>query len=256
MPRLAPLLVLALSFSAIAQEKNEKKDPAPKVLYAVPLVAKPGMSQRLALRGKNLAAVKEVKVAGAAGASVKVLGAKAVAVPNNYPADRVGDSEVEVELDLPKDAKTGRGEAHGRGDWRGIERVRTPPAGRDWPSPTRRSRTTDSRSREPWPCQPPLKGRSRASAMWTSTSIDGKKGDKVRIAVLASRFGSPVDAIITVHDSMRAVLDVVDDIAGAAHSDPELVLTLPGDGMYYISVIDAHDLGGANFGYRLVVRKE
>ena len=55
----------------------------------------------------RLAAVKEVRVSGADGAAAKVLGAKAAAVPGNYPADKAGDSEVEVELDLPKEAKPG-----------------------------------------------------------------------------------------------------------------------------------------------------
>src|SRR3954471_4532622 len=102
MHRLFCLLVLPLAFAShsSSQDKNppEKKD-APKLLYAVPLVAKPGEKQKLALRGKNLAAVKEVKVSGSDAAKVKVLGAKAVGVPNNYPGERVGDSEVEVELE-------------------------------------------------------------------------------------------------------------------------------------------------------------
>jgi hypothetical protein len=104
MSRLVLLLLPFLLTSAVtSQEKKppEKKD-APKVLYAVPLVAKPGEKQKIALRGRNLAAVKEVKVAGVADAKVKVLGARAVGVPTNYPAERVGDSEVEVELELPK----------------------------------------------------------------------------------------------------------------------------------------------------------
>jgi hypothetical protein len=31
-------------------------------------------------------------------------------------------------------------------------------------------------------------------------------------------------------------------------------MTLPGDDMYYVTVVDAHDLGGPMFGYRLVVQ--
>ena len=73
----------------------------------MPLVAESGKKQKFTLRGKNLATVKEAKVTGADNAKIKVLGAKTVAVPNNYPGDRVGDSEVEIELELPKDAKPG-----------------------------------------------------------------------------------------------------------------------------------------------------
>ena len=87
--------LLALTSLASSQDKKqpEKKD-SPKVLYAVPLVAMPGEKQKLVVRGKNLAAVKEVKVSGSDDARVKFLTAKSVGVPNNYPAERIGDSEV------------------------------------------------------------------------------------------------------------------------------------------------------------------
>ena len=41
------------------------------------------------------------------GTTVKFLAAKKVGVPNNYPGERVGDSEVEIELDAPKGLKPG-----------------------------------------------------------------------------------------------------------------------------------------------------
>ena len=66
-----------MSSAAPQDKKQPAKKDAPKLLYSVPLVARPGEKQKLALRGKNLAAVKEVKVTGADGAKVKFLGAKA-----------------------------------------------------------------------------------------------------------------------------------------------------------------------------------
>jgi hypothetical protein len=71
--------------------------------------------------------------------------------------------------------------------------------------------------------------------------------------VQAARFGSPVDGFLTLHDADRKLLASSDDADGSA--DPVLAVTLPKDGTYYISLIDAHDLGGANFGYRLIVKK-
>src|SRR3954468_333026 len=104
----AAFVILVFAAPTASQEKKppEKKD-APKLLYAVPLVAKPGEKQKLALRGKGLAAVKEVKVSGADAAQEKAVSAKQGGVPNNYPGERVGDSEVEIELELPKDTKPG-----------------------------------------------------------------------------------------------------------------------------------------------------
>jgi hypothetical protein len=254
MPRLSILLILPfLASSAVSQDKKDKKDPAPKVLYAVPLVAKPGEKQKLALRGKNLAAVKEVKVTGTDDAKVKVLGAKAVAVPNNYPADRVGDSEVEIELELPKGAKPGE-----------VKLAAVGPGGesnaytlllRD-ESPAVGEKEPNDGFNQPQPLAVPsaveatVKGERDADVF----KFEGKKGDKLRIEVQAARFGSPVDAMLTLYDAGGRVVDSADDTDGSP--DPVLVVSLPKDGAYLISVIDAHDLGGANFGYRLVVHPE
>ena len=202
------------------EEREEKKEPAPKVLYAVPLVAKPGASQKLALRGKNLGAVKEVRVAGAAGATIQVLGAKPVAVPNNYPADRVGDSEVEVELDLPKDAKTGAVKLTAVGSG-GESNAYELLVRDDLPVTDETEPNEGFNQARALTLPAAVEGTIKSERDVDVYRIDGKKGDKVRIAVQAARFGSPVDAIITVHDSRRAVLEMVDDIAGAAHSDPE-----------------------------------
>ena len=145
------------------------------MLYAVPLVAKPGEKQKLALRGKNLAAVKEVKVAGSDAAKVKVLGAKAVGVPNNYPGDRVGDSEVEIELELPKDVKPGAvtltaiGPGGASNAYTLLVRDELPPVAEKEENggfdtaqvvalPMRRSRAP-----------------SRPSATWTCSGVEGKK---------------------------------------------------------------------------------
>src|SRR5439155_21845815 len=101
------LLIGALAVAVPAASQDKKQPPKkelPRVQYAVPLVAKPGEKQKLALRGKNLDAVKEVKVGGTDDAKVKVLGAKKVPVPNNVPAARVGASGVELDLELRRDA--------------------------------------------------------------------------------------------------------------------------------------------------------
>src|SRR5438270_8668369 len=98
---LSAAVLLATAAPAPSQDKKKAtKPPDPKVLYTVPLVVKPGEKVKLAVRGKGLDGVKEVKLGGA-DAKAKVLGAKKVAVPHNYPGEKVGDSEVEVELELP-----------------------------------------------------------------------------------------------------------------------------------------------------------
>jgi hypothetical protein len=254
MSRLTFLLVLAFVPTAASQDKKPpaKKD-APKLLYAVPLVAKPGEKQKLALRGKNLAAVKEVKVSGADGAKVKVLGAKAVGVPNNYPAERIGDSEVNIELELPKGAEPGK-----------VKLTAIGPGGES------NAYTLLLRDETPAVAEKePNDGFEQAQAITVPAAVeatirqerdvdvfkfDGKKGDTLRIEVQAARFGSPVDAMLVVYDAGKRVVDSADDSAGKP--DPIMIVRLPKDGTYDISVLDAHDLGGANFSYRLVVQPE
>jgi len=248
------LLPLAFLTSATPQDKKqpEKKAPLPQLLYTVPLVIKPGEKQKLALRGKNLASVKEVKVTGAEGAKVKFLSAKTVGVPNNYPADRVGDSEVEIELDLPKTAKPGEAKliaVNAGGESNGYTLLLRD----NLPAIAEKEENGgfDTAQAITVPCA--VEGTIRSERDVDVFKFDGKKGDKLTIEVQAARFGSPVDGFLTIYDADRKVLASVDDVNNSA--DPVLTVTLPQDGTFFIALIDAHDLGGANFGYRLVVRK-
>ncbi|VTU01394.1 Peptidase domain protein OS=Pirellula staleyi (strain ATCC 27377 / DSM 6068 / ICPB 4128) GN=Psta_4129 PE=4 SV=1: PPC [Gemmataceae bacterium] len=247
------VLLLALVAAAAPQDKKppEKKDP-PKLLYAIPLVVKPGEKQKVAVRGKSLATATEVKVTGADGAKVKFVAARAAAPPNNYPAERLGDSEVELELELPKDAKPGE-----------VKLVAVGPAGESAPyTLLLRDGTQVVAEKEPndgfdqpqtlaVPCavEASIKGERDVDVF----KIEGKKGDTLRIEVQAARYGSPVDAVCVLYDSSRAVVASASESPG--RPDPVLTATLPRDGAYLLSVQDANDLGGNQFGYRLVVTR-
>jgi hypothetical protein len=238
----------------ISQDKKPppKKD-LPKVLYTVPLIAKSGEKQKLALRGKGLAAVKEVKVIGADDAKVKVLGGKTVAVPNNYPGERVGDSEVELELELPKDVKPGE-----------VKLVAIGPGGESSPYTLLvRDDLPVIKEKEPNDGFDQAQTISLPSAVEGTIQVErdvdvfkftGKEGDKLRIEIQAARYGSPVDSMLTLYDANRRVIDSASEAPG--NPDPILNVTLPKNGVYYLSVIDANDLGGTTFGYRLVIRSQ
>ena len=255
MSRLLVLLVLpfALLPQADAQQKKKKGGTDPIILYSVPLVLKPGERQRLALRGKNLDAVKEVRVEGIDDAEVKVLGAKKVPVPNNHPGERVGDSEVEIELELPKDAKPGEVKLVAVRE--GTESPPyTPLIADDLPAVKEKEPNDGFDAAQPLPVPCAVEGTIKGERDADVFRVEGKKGDRLRFEVQAARFGSPVDPLVTLHDANRRLIDAADDTAGSP--DPVLVVTLPHDGTFFLGVIDAHDLGGPNFGYRLVVRRD
>jgi hypothetical protein len=243
-------LALATSVSQDKKEPDKKTEPPPKVLYAVPLVATPGAKQKLVLRGRNLGAVKEIKVIGTADAKAKVLGAKGVGVPNNYPGDRVGDSEVDIELDVPAGTKPGSLKlvAVNAG---GESNAYTLLLRDDLPAVAEREENGgfDTAQKIPFPCA--VEGTIKAERDVDVFRFEGRKGAKVKVDVQAARFGSPLDGFLTVYDADRRILASADDVAGSP--DPAVTVTLPRDGTYFVSLLDAHDLGGGNFGYRLVV---
>ena len=245
-------LLIALSVSTSQDKKDPKKDSPGRVLYAVPLVAKPGEKQKLSLRGKGLDTAKDVKVNGAEGAKIKFLAAKKVAVPNNYPVERIGDSEIEIELELPKNAKPGEVILSASGPNGDSEPYKLLIRD-DLPVIAEKEENGgfDTAQAVTLPCA--IEGTIKTEKDVDVFRIEGKKGDVLKIEVQASRFGSPVDALVTLHDTDRKLIAAADDSGKSA--DPILSVTLPRDGNYFLSLIDAHDLGGPNFGYRLVIRK-
>jgi hypothetical protein len=238
--------------SAQKKEPDKKKDAPPKLLYTTPLVAAPGTKQKLVLRGKHLDGVKEVTVAGADGAAVKFLAARKANVPNNYPAERIGDTEVEVELELPKGAKPGVAlTAVGPGGSSAPYTLLVPDG---LPAVAEKEPNDgyDAAQMIPVPCA--VVGTIHQEKNPDVFRIQGKAGQKLRAEVQAARFGSPLDGLLTLVDADRRFVAAADDANGTP--DPIISVTLPRDGVYYLSLIDAHDLGGPGFGYRLVVRFE
>jgi hypothetical protein len=247
MTRVAFLLLLMFATAAAGQKKEpEKKKDVPKILYSVPLAITPGTKQTLALRGRFLDGVKDVKVTGADGAKVKVLGGRKTPAGNNQPGERLGDTQVEIELELPKDSKPGTAVVVGDSS----PYVLMLPDAAHAVAEKEPNDGFDVAQAIPFPAavDGTIKGDRDADVF----KFTGKKGAKVRVEVQAAKFGSPTDAFLSLYDPDRKLLAAIDDVKGS--SDPAIEWTLPRDGTYFIAVIEAHDLGGPQFGYRLIVK--
>lgn len=241
------LLLLTLALPAAAQKKDAKSD-APRVRYAVPLAVPAGQKVKVTLRGQKLDAVTEV-MATDAKVSTKLVGkGKKATVPNNSPADLVGDTEAEAEVELPKGYAADA-----------VELTVVTPTG---PATYRLTVARDS-----VPEQEPNDGFAKPQEVSLPATVDGtlgrekdvdvfriagKAGQAVRVEVVASRLGSPADVFVTLYDANRQVVQSGDDAADGT-PDPAFTATLPRDGTYYLGVIEAHDLGGPMFGYRLQI---
>ena len=205
----------------------------------------------MVLRGKNLDAVKEIKVAGADGAKVKLLGGKKTPVGANIPAERIGDTEVELELEIPKGTKPGATLiAIGPGGESNAYTLLIPDA---TPVVKEKEPNDGFDAAQAIPLPSAVEATIKNDKDVDVFKFEGKKGDMLKIEVQAARFGSPVDAILSIYDADRKLLAAVDDTDGSP--DPIMSIALPRDGVYFLTVIDAHDLGGPQFGYRLVLRK-
>ena len=244
--RFALVVLFAATVAAAQKKEPEKKKDQPKILYSVPLAVVPGEKQKLVLRGKFLDSVKDVKVSGADGAKVKVLGGKKTPAGNNQPGERLGDTELEIELELPKDAKPGVALIASDSATYALLLPDVAPSVKE----KEPNDGFDAAQAIPFPCA--VDGSIKGERDTDVFKFEGKKGTKVRIEVIAARFGSPVDAFLSLYDADRKLLAAVDDVDGSP--DPIINLTLPRDGTYFITVLDAHDLGGPQFGYRLLVK--
>ncbi len=245
---LIPVFILIALLPSAAQEK---KKPAPKneprIFFASPLGATPGKTTKLTIRGSNLDDAKEVKVLDGQG-SAKILSKGKASVPDKNP-EKVGDTQIEIELRL-----------HEKLAGATVSLVVVTPNGETKPHVL----LTEAALAE----KEPNDGFRDAQALALPTVIggsihrakdvdvfkfEGKKGQKIYAEVLASRHGSPLDAMLTLYDVKGQQLAFNDDFA-KEHRDARIEFVLPADGVYFLVLIDAHDSGSALHVYRLAVK--
>lgn len=245
MKSLVLFAALAIPFVLSAQPKPAAKD-APVVQYSTPLFVVPIAKVKVILRGQKLDAVTEVKSADAKVTAKLVGKARKAAVPNNYPANKLGDTEVEVELDFKKDhapdsvALT----AVGPGGTSEVYQLLVVT------KPVLEQEPNDNFAQAQAIALPvTLEGTIAKERDVDVYKFEGKQGQRVKFSIVAAKLGAPTDALLTLYDDAKGVLAIVDDTGGSP--DPILEAKLPRDGTYYVVVIEASDLGGAQFGYRL-----
>lgn len=236
------------------QEKEPPPPPPPRLIVAIPPVVASGGAAKVTIRGLRLDEVTELRLADPVEGAAVVLGPRSkVAVPANQEAAMAGDSQLELELRLPE---AGAPET--------VSLVATGPTGISAPIVV--SVVPPDRLEEE---KEPNGGFASARALGDGRvvrgsiaapldvdvfRIDGRAGERWTIEVTARRRGSAMDPLLWVHDPGGRLLEVSDDVGG--NRDALLCVTLPADGAYTLSLLDALDQGGPAHVYQIVARRE
>lgn len=246
-------LILAFwAFSLLAAEPA-KPDPKgrPKIIVAVPFGLTPGKTTKLHLRGLRLDQASEIRLHDPKG-SAKVLskGKASLGQKEKDQLDRYGDTQMEIEATLSADypgptvmlsVVTPAGESPPHAvlvDREPVVHEKKPNNGFENAQPLRVGQTVE--------------GVVNAASDVDIYRFDGKEGQRLVLEVFAARYGSPLDSLLTLYDADGHIVASNDDVDGTA--DSRIETTLPRNGIYYVSVVDANDGGGPNDVYRLVIR--
>src|SRR5262245_46797522 len=230
-------------------KKKEPKKVEPRVAMVIPLGASPGKTTKLTVRGLQLDKASSLRFTDPK-VTARILSKGKAPVPDKNP-DKVGDTQLVAEVALPADLP---GEP--------LSFVVVTAAGETKPHqilvetslPVLAEKEPNDGFRQAQPIPVPVAvdeviERPRDVDVFR---FEGKAGQKVLLEVLAARHGSGLDSILTVYDADGREVGCNDDSEGSV--DSRLEVTLLRDGVYYASLIDAHDQGGPEHVYRLIVR--
>lgn len=245
-----PGLLLVLT-AAVAQNKKPPKKDGPRVTMTIPLGAAPGATTKVTVRGLKLDQATAIRFQDTK-TTAKILSKGKAPVPDkSQTPDKVGDTQLVVEVTLPTGMPRGP-----------VTFVVVTPAGETQPHrllvetevPVVAEKEPNNGFRQAQKIQIPqaVDGLIQHPKDVDVFRFEGKAGQKLLCHVLAARFGSGLDSLLTLYDARGRQLASNDDFEGS--TDSRLNVTLPRDGTYYLGLQDAHDQGGPAHVYRLVVR--
>lgn len=240
------LVLMLLTTVAFAQEA--KPDKQPKIIVATPLVVTSGTPVKLTLRGLFLDEITEVKLGET---KLEIASKGKTAVPQNYDAKRVGDTQAEISVTLPPETATGM-----------LKVVATSPHGtsqydiavaRPDELIVEKDPNDGFKTAQPVVIGKTIVGTIHDPRNVDLFSFDGTAGDKLTIRVQAAQLGSLLDPFLTLYDENGQIVSGSDDVDGR---DPRLEIELKKTARYYVALQDANDSGGPHFCYLLKIDRK
>jgi hypothetical protein len=244
-------VVAGFAVLVVAADPKKPDDMKPKVVVAAPLGLTPGKATKLVVRGLKLDVATEVHLHDPKG-TAKILSKGKAPLPNKEKDDvgRYGDTQIEIEAILSDDFAGPT-----------VTFTLVTPAGESAPhtllvdhAPIVSEKKPNNSFQKAQPIQlgQSIEGVVNAGADVGVFRFDGKQGQQVVLEVFAARYGSPLDSLVTLYDTEGRIVASNDDVDGTA--DSRIEATLPTNGAYYVSVVDANDVGSLSNVYRLVTR--
>lgn len=224
-------------------------------MVVLPLGVTPGTTNKIKIRGLNLTNVSEVRFSDTNLHADVIIKSKGKAdVPKESDVKTVGDTQLELELKLPSTAPVGTNSftlISPDGESPAYSLI-TVPAGS-----LLAEKEPNGSFRE---AQPLEFGKTVQGSIHEAKDVDvfrlsGHAGQTIVAEVRAARSGAALDSILTVYDEHGHVLATNDD-TDEAGNDSILRVRFPADGVYFLSLIDAHDKGGPTHVYLLTVKPE
>lgn len=234
-----------------AEPKPAKPSGPPRILVASPMGVAVGGTTKVVLRGLNLDTATEVRCSALAG-NVKLL--KKGAAGGIYRSDdipRWGNTQVEIEVTVPAKYPTST-----------IMVTVITPTGESNAHLLFVNRSPVVAEKEPnngfQQAQAITFGQTVAGAIDHGYDVDvfrfeGKAGQRITAEVVAARFGSALDSLLTLYTADGQIVAVNDDLDPTTF-DSRIEVTLPRTGTYYLSLTDANDRASPAHVYRLVLQ--
>lgn len=252
---LALAVLLALAFLGRAEDKKEEKKSEPlSILLAIPLGITRGQTNLVTVRGLGLTNIASVTFQDTnLPVRAVIVSQKKAEVPKPLEAKKVGDTQLEISFEasgaLPlKPIRFRVADANGVSALHSLLVFD--------PALSAQEKEPNGGFRAPQKIAFPgvITGSIQEPNDVDVFQFEGKAGTALRAEIQASRLGSPLDPLLSLYDSAGHLLATADD--DAESRDPTLKVSLPRDGIYFLSVMDAHDQGGPAHVYALELRGE
>lgn len=243
----AVLAVLPLAPLRAADPPND----GPRILVAQAIALPAGSTTKVTLRGMKLTEIKEAKCDVPA-VAIKIAGKGGTSVPQKFEAKRTGDTQIELELQLPAQGVPAKlpitlvPEKGANLTWEFL-------VGGELPLVAEKEGNDGFAQAQVVAIPQIVDGAIQSGQDVDVFAIEVTEPTKLRAAVLAARHGSLLDATLTVYTARGEILASADD--GAESADPEIEVSLPSAGKYFVAVADALDHGGPTHPYRLMLRR-